>query len=404
MESHVPETMKRKAVGVLVVLAFVAAAARGAGEETESAASRLARAEAGLREIVEEGRREDPLPIPSVTTTEEIHAEDWERFRALLEASPTAWSPEERRWLAKALDRYRGHRVVDWTPSRETRPDHDSLLPLLRAARLVALEGGLARSNGDGPLFLDATERQMELSARLHEAEENIGAILATGIYRTLLLQVQDAVTEADFREPVLAPLEVPLLRWLELPDAGVLVARDALRLLETVRDPESAGTLSEPEAEPGFARLVAPVAEMYLEVARACHEGPEECHQTGELVEREMKEPGSGAEAIALFMGPNVLYFARQRSALDELTELARAALTLRLLAEETGGYPPSLDLLPAHLAAARGELDLDYSLDEGGGARLALAGPSIYEDMPQMGERLRGLSEWTLPPIERD
>ena len=146
--------------------------------------------------------------------------------------------------------------------------------------------------------------------------------------------------------------------------------------------------------------RLGAPVAELYLQLALACRSGTRACREAGESVEAAWNEGGTG-EVLAVLVGPNALYAARQRAALSDLTDVGRAAIALRKHAAVENAYPERLEALRPDLRAARGELPgLLYERTTSGGARLILDEPLPWNDSVAGAERLRGLARWELPP----
>jgi hypothetical protein len=93
-----------------------------------------------------------------------------------------------------------------------------------------------------------------------------------------------------------------------------------------------------------------------------------------------------------------------RKIEALTALTDLAAAALALRLDAAESGGYPATPLELPEVPAARREDRAWSYGTTPEGGVRLGLAPDAILSAWSDARrEELRGLLTWELPPVAR-
>lgn len=317
----------------------------------------------------------------------------------LLHQPPEAWSGAERRRLRGLLDRYAG--ALAGLRARGKRPAGDGLLTgaldLLRGAGLETLQDRLALLEGDEAACLAGIEARADLAERLYLQPGTLGPILAVAVQRLVLEDVHRLAERRATSRDALERLENLLLAWLELPDAGAIVARQGLDLLDRM---ERSGRKRELGAEDlATPRLQASVARGFLALARACRERG--CRRAAAVLSRRGPED-RGERVIADLLIPNILAGIERIDTLGEIARAARIATGLRIEASDLGGYPTDGKRLSPSLQAALADLStLAYQPHGPAGARLTLllqgaadvwAGPAA--------EEIPALLTWDLPP----
>ncbi len=396
-------------VGALVVgLGVVFLPGSAPGQVSRDYPPNLTEAERELREgrraleeiVGSELLRAEPPALPDVPELGLSESQST-LLRRLAEARPESWTPEDRAGIEElapvALELRSGlsadGEVVAVEDLATVGPD------LLRAARTLAVFDRLALLDGDEAAFVDGLELRLDLAAGLQLQRGAVGALLGAAILRPVLEDVQRAARRPETLAASLARLEALLLRWRDrVPDAAAVLAREGLLSLDMAED--QPGALGVPD--PAGPLLMAPVAHGFALLAEGCRE--EGCRNTVEGYREGWEAAGDPYRVIADMLIPNLLDMVRKVEALTALTDLAAAALALRLEAAESGRYPASPRELSGVPAARREAGALGYETTAEGGVRLGLTPDAILSAWPQgRRDELRGLLSWELPPVAR-
>lgn len=393
------------APGPLGPVVLAAQASVGALPDFEAAERTLAAAREELEEIAgPELLGADVPPVPLLAAEDVgLSEEDADRAQRLLAADPEEWSPADRAWvdgvvsLAPALRGALGAEGEEVAGSEELA---GHMAPILRATRVVALADRVALLEGKAPRFADGLELRQGVAERLFLQPPLLGPLFGNTVHVETLRDVRWAVERQETSAETLERLDALLVRWqLAAPEPAAVVALEGLATLESADDLPGELGAAEEAAKP---LLLGPMARDFADLARLCRE--ESCAAGADFVVRRMKESDDPFRAVADMMMPNMFSFVGKLDGGATLTEVARAALALRLEALETGRYPAALDALAPVLAAARGAVDgLVYEPPgrTGAGARLRLSGDGVLSEWPESGRAsLEPLLVWELPP----
>lgn len=322
-------------------------------------------------------------------------------IRRLAETPPESWTPEDRAGIEElapvALELRSGLSAGGEVVAVEDLATVG--LDLLGAARTLAVFDRLALLDGDEAAFVDGLELRLALAAGLQLQRGAVGALVGGAILRPVLEDVQRAVRRPDSPAASLVRLEALLLRWRDrVPDAAAVLAREGLLSLDMAED--QPGELGVPD--PAGPLLMAPVAHDFALLAEGCRE--EGCRNAVEEYREGWQAGADPYRVIADILIPNLLDMVRKVEALTALTDLAAAALALRLEAAESGKYPASPQELPAVLAAGQEAGAWSYETTPEGSVRLGLTPDAILPAWPEgRRDELRGLLTWELPPVAR-
>ena len=388
--------------GVLCVAAVGGAWVRSGKEADLQAAEReLREGRAALEESVGPellGADVPPLPeLPEAGISDEVRT----LLSRLADTAPEGWTAGDRVRLQELLALDLRLRAALRKPEGEAlRSEEVALrgLDLLAAARLLAVRDRLALLEGDEAAFLDGVELRMDLAERLWLQPVVVGPLLGGAVFQAALRDVQQAVERPGTSTMGLSRLEARLLRWrLRVPDAAAVLAREALFTLE--QSEERSGNVG--GDDPTEALLLAPVVHDFALLARRCRE--EGCRAGVQALQaqREAREEDPYRVMVDLLI-PNLVNAVEKVEALSGLAGLAESAVALRLAAEESGRYPPSLDDLPAPLATGgREPAAWSYERRPDGGARLRLTDHATASPWPEPRRaEVLELLVWELPP----
>ncbi len=401
------------APGPLGPVVLAAQASVGALPDFEAAERKLAEAREELEEIAgPELLRADAPPVPLLTEEDVgLSKEEADRAKRLLGVDPEEWSAADREWVDGVValgPRLRGALGAEGDEVAGSQDLAGHLVPILQATRVVALADRVALLEGEAARFVDGLELRQSVAERLFLQPPLLGPLFGNTVHVETLRDVRWAVGRRETSAETLERLDALLARWqLAVPDPAAVVALEGLSTLASADDLPGELGAGEEAAKP---LLLGPMARDFADLARLCRE--ESCAAGSELVVRRMKESDDPFRAVADMMMPNMFSFAVKLDGGATLTEVARAALALRLEALETGRYPVALDALPPVLAAARGAVEgLEYeppgrtrpgagAATGAGGARLRLTRDDVLSGWSESGRAgLEPLLVWELP-----
>lgn len=386
----------------LIILAAAAAPPRPPQPPDIAAAQRgLSRALSELEEIV--GRdllTAQPPLLPDVSGIDWTPEEGSAAGRLLAQA-PTDWSEADRNLLAAALA---SNREALGELDREPHEPFamEALLGYVRVGRLLSLQTRSSLSAGDEAAFLQGIDRSDRLAQSLRRQPQLSASLIGQHLEMLLLQDVQLAAESPATGAATLAALAWTLAAWQELPDGAATLAREALFSLQAAtgwRDTH-ARDLASADSEAAETALLAATARDWALLARRCREVG--ARRAARELADSFEEDAGPYRTISGMLLPNLMDGVAKLEELATLTEVARAALALRLAALESGGYPAALDALPATAAAGRGELsELSYRRERGG-ARLGLGSePPPVLARGLTAETSKRLQTWNLPAI---
>jgi len=357
-------------------------------------------------------------PLSSAEQVEELAA--WREHRELLDrlsdVEPEEWSERDRERVDQLLpfdltcravlagsDDGRGETSADdREPTGEGAEDPmPDLLAILNGVRVVALGDRLALLRGDEAAVTEGVALRLDLAERLSRQHSLVEPLVGSAIRKITLRDVQRLVERAETSRETLGRLDALLFRaHLELPDPAAIVAQEGLRLTDPDRRLSKIGL---PDDQMSAVAL-APIAQDFEIMARECRERG--CAGVAEALSGKREQATEGGAAagriIAGLLMPNVVSMTGKLDRGAELTELARAAVALRLAAIELGAYPASLERVVDSLGLESGMLDgLRYEIRPDGGVSLGLAADAFLENIPESRRALVSqLLAWKLPP----
>jgi hypothetical protein len=358
----------------------------------------LSRALAELEAVV--GREllttEAPL-LPDVSAVE-LSREEGSAVRRLLAAPPSDWTGADRTLLEAALANNR-EALAELDREPRTRFAMESLQGFLRAGRLLSLEARSALDRGDEVAFAQGIERSDRLARSLRLQPQFSASLIAVHLQMLLLQDVQIAATGRATGEATLTALEWALAEWRELPDPAATLAREALFSLRAAPEGRRARPrdLASADVDAVETAMHAAAAHDWAVLALRCREAGSR-QAARELADAFENDTGP-YRVVSEMLFPNLMDGLAKLEVLTSLTELARAAIALRLAALESGAYPATLEDLPATVAAGRGEIPGLHYHRADGAARLELVSE------PRQGgltaELAKRLQTWQLPAV---